>query len=149
VVCAYNCISIVMFKKNPSRPPMVVELRRLPNGYKVVPNEAMNLFQIKRVTRTMYRRKASLTQLISYKPPTWALNRRASPFPVPLYSRLHMSHCPLSLAGFASMPSTPSNENFSLNFSTKRQGRVFPLEGRTLNCTVTTGTQSWVCGGRT
>ena len=44
-----------MFKKNPSRPPMVVDLKRLPNGYKVVPNESMNLFQIKRVTRTMYR----------------------------------------------------------------------------------------------
>lgn len=45
-----------MFKKNPLRPPIIVELKKLPNGYRVHPSEATNLFQFKRVTRTMYRR---------------------------------------------------------------------------------------------
>lgn len=45
-----------MFKKNPLRPPIVVDLKKVSNGYRVQPTEAVSLFQIKRVTRTMYRR---------------------------------------------------------------------------------------------
>jgi hypothetical protein len=60
-----------MFKKNPQRPRLVVDLKRLPNGYKVSVSESANLFQIKRVTRTMYRRTSPRTQPISSRQPTW------------------------------------------------------------------------------
>jgi len=45
-----------MFKKNPNRPPIVVDLKRVPGGFKVNPNESQALFQVKRIIRTMYRR---------------------------------------------------------------------------------------------
>ena len=45
-----------MFKKNPNRPPIIVDLKKLSNGYKVQTNDNYNLFLTKRVTRTMYRR---------------------------------------------------------------------------------------------
>jgi hypothetical protein len=46
-----------MFKKNANRPPIIVSLKKTPSGYRIINNEAHQLFVIKRVTRTMYRRK--------------------------------------------------------------------------------------------
>ena len=43
-----------MFKKNPNRPPMVLSLKKIQGGYKIVPNEGHGLFQVKRIIRTMY-----------------------------------------------------------------------------------------------
>lgn len=88
-----------MFKKNPLRPPVIVDLKRVPNGYKVQPSEAVSLFQIKRVTRTMYRRLHCTIQLISSRPPTWAWNRRDSQSQAPSFSRLRMSLFQLLQAG--------------------------------------------------
>jgi len=45
-----------MFKKNPNRPPIIIELKKIPNGYKVQTIESHSLFVVKRITRTMYRR---------------------------------------------------------------------------------------------
>jgi hypothetical protein len=53
---------IRMFKKNPNRPAMAVQLKRVQGGYRVVANEGHALFQVKRIIRTMYRRSPLLTQ---------------------------------------------------------------------------------------
>jgi len=60
-----------MFKKNSNRPPIVVSLKKTPTGYRIINNESHQLFVIKRVTRTMYRRKKIVIQLILFKPPIW------------------------------------------------------------------------------
>ncbi len=138
----------LMFKKNPQRPRMVVDLKRVPTGYKVAVSESSNLFQIKRVTRTMYRRTLFSTQPISFKPQTWDYRRKALPFPA-----LSSSHPPTSLslplqAGSDSMPFTPSNASSSLSSSPRLQ-KAFPSVGRTSNFTGTTETRWWGCGGKT
>lgn len=82
-----------MFKKNPNRPPIIVDLKKTPTGYKVQSHESHQLFVMKRVTRTMYRRSNQTIQLISFRLQTWAWSLRASPTHsslAPSYSHLLM-----------------------------------------------------------
>ncbi len=55
-----------MFKKNPNRPPIIVDLKRVQGGFKVAPNDSQALFTVKRIIRTMYRRTLSVIQPISF-----------------------------------------------------------------------------------
>jgi len=49
-----------MFKKNPSRPALNISLKKTPQGYRVVQNEAFQLFTTKKIVRSIYRRKSPL-----------------------------------------------------------------------------------------
>jgi hypothetical protein len=49
-----------MFKKNPNRPPISISLKKTPLGYKVLPNETYNLFNTRKIIRSMYRRNFDL-----------------------------------------------------------------------------------------
>ena len=55
-----------MFKKNPNRPPITINLKKVTTGYKVVPNESFNPFSFKRITRAIFRCTSTLMQLISH-----------------------------------------------------------------------------------
>jgi hypothetical protein len=105
-----------MFKKNPNRPPIIVELKKIPNGYKVQSNDTYNLFLTKRVTRTMYRRNQLLIQLISFKDQILDYSLKGLPFQVlsfNLLPTLHFQHSPL---GFRYNQYTLLSANFFLNF---------------------------------
>ena len=78
--------NIIMFKKNPNRPPIIVELKKIPNGYKVQSNDIYNLFLTKRVTRTMYRRSQLLIQPILFKVQTLDYSHKDSPFLAPSFA---------------------------------------------------------------
>lgn len=92
--------NIIMFKKNPNRPPIIVELKKIPNGYKVQSNDIYNLFLTKRVTRTMYRRSQLLIQPILFKVQTLDYSHKDSPFLAPSFNLLPMSHFQHLLHGF-------------------------------------------------
>ncbi len=57
-----------MFKKNPTRPAINISLKKTSQGYRVVPNEAFQLFATKKIIRSIYRRNSLLlSQPISSK----------------------------------------------------------------------------------
>lgn len=45
-----------MFKKNPTRPTFNISLKRTSQGYRVVSNEAFQLYTTKKIVRSIYRR---------------------------------------------------------------------------------------------
>ena len=138
---AFYKYSQYMFKKNPLRPPVIVDLKRVPNGYKVQPSEAVSLFQIKRVTRTMYRRLICTIQPISSKLPTWAWSRRDSPSPAPSYSRPPLPLPQLLQAGSNSTQFIPSSgSSFLSSLPTRLRRTPSPLQSKTRGFTDTIAT---------
>lgn len=53
-----------MFKKNPNRPQIIIPLKKVHNGFKVVNNESFNPFGFKRITRAVFRCNYDRIQLI-------------------------------------------------------------------------------------
>lgn len=50
-----------MFKKNPNRPPITINLRKVNNGYKVVSNDSFNPFSFKKITRAIFKSTSYFT----------------------------------------------------------------------------------------
>jgi|688.fasta_scaffold148853_2 hypothetical protein len=46
-----------MFKKNPNRPPITINLKKVNSGYRVIPNESFNPFSFKKITRAIFKSK--------------------------------------------------------------------------------------------
>ena len=57
-----------MFKKNPNRPSIVIPLKKVATGYKVIPNDTFNPFCFKRITRAIFRCTPMLIQPTSINP---------------------------------------------------------------------------------
>jgi len=49
-----------MFKKNPNRPVINIALKKTSQGYRVIQNEAFQLFTTKKIIRSIYRRNRHL-----------------------------------------------------------------------------------------
>lgn len=132
-----------MFKKNPNRPPITVDLKRVPGGFKVTPNDSQALFTVKRIIRTMYRRTPPLIQPISSpKAPLSASNRTDFPFRAPSSNHPHTSPSPPSPVGSPPKKYTKSSNRPSLNFSIQNFNKApSPSAPATPNSTNTTATQ--------
>jgi hypothetical protein len=46
-----------MFKKNPNRPLITINLKKVNSGYRVIPNESFNPFSFKKITRAIFKSK--------------------------------------------------------------------------------------------
>lgn len=140
-----------MFKKNPNRPPMVLNLKKIQGGYKVIPNEGHSLFQVKRIIRTICRRTFSMIQL------TWCLkdqgfvwNKTAWRFLALLSNLLRILLFLPFLLGSLWQTFTKYKKMLFLNFLKKKNKSFpFPLEIGTPNYTNFIATLWSECGSKT